>query len=413
MAGSSADFLASERLRPLWEAAHRRLEASGGVVAGATVHLRDLTDDQRAAVDRLLGARSRGRVVPVELEKCDALLQERLGRTLAEVVSEIVGPLRDRPQERAATSEAEQAIWDALFSTAALRRHPELEGWLSKLRTSGGWRRLEQPERTLTDVLSVLARLPQAVRRGRGNLAVRVLGDAHALDDNQPVGRLVLSALAFVDGLSGPLRAATRRRLWAEQGVISDETSSTVLTLGLHPVAAGPLTEAANGWASTAVALPVPLAAVQSERWRVPTGTTVWVCENQSVLAAAAGTGATVICLEGRPSVAANLLLESLTAGGAGLRYHGDFGGGGISIANDVIGRLGARPWRFRTADHAVALDRAATAGTVLRPLRGPVPDAVWDDQLAPAVRACGVEVEEELVLDLLVGDLARPWGAS
>ncbi len=39
--------------------------------------------------------------------------------------------------------------------------------------------------------------------------------------------------------------------------------------------------------------------------------------------------------------------------------------------------------------------------------LRGPVPDASWDSALAPAVREAGVEVEEELVLDLLLGDLA------
>ncbi|MHB1533354.1 MAG: DUF2399 domain-containing protein [Acidimicrobiales bacterium] len=137
---------------------------------------------------------------------------------------------------------------------------------------------------------------------------------------------------------------------------------------------------------------------MQSEHWRVGAGTAVWVCENPSVLAAAAGSGATVICLEGRPSVAANLLLESIAAGGAALRYHGDFGGGGISIANEIIGRLGAEPWRFGTEDHALALDRALSAATVLRRLRGKVPDAVWDPDLAPAIRGCGAEVEEEFV---------------
>lgn len=94
----------------------------------------------------------------------------------------------------------------------------------------------------------------------------------------------------------------------------------------------------ATSWA-TGVPLPLPLAAVQSERWRVPAGAVLWVCENPSVLAAAAGTGATVVCVEGRPSVAASLLLSSLVEGGGKLRYHGDFGAGGISIANAVIWR--------------------------------------------------------------------------
>jgi len=307
MAASSADVLSAERLRPLWVAAHRRLEATGGRLTGAAVHLRDLTEEQRAAVDRLLGVRSRGRSVRVQLEALDALLQERLGRRLAEVVSEIVGPLRDRPGDRSAASSAEQAMWERLFARPALRRQAGLEEWLGKLRVSGSWRRLDAPEQALSDALEVLDHLPQEVRRGRGNLAARVLGDAHALDEAAPVGRLVLSALAFGD-LSVPLRAADRRRLWAAQGVVSDETSSTVLTLGLRPLAAGPLTDAALHWAAADVALPLPLAAVQSEPWRVPAGTPVWVCENPAVLAAAAGTAATVVCLEGRPSVAATLL---------------------------------------------------------------------------------------------------------
>lgn len=406
MTGSSLEFLAVPRLAPLWSAAHRRLEETGGRVAGFAVHLRALTDDERAAVDRLLGVRSRGKTVRVELEKLDALMQERVGFGLAAVVTSIVGPLRDRPGERAAASEAEEALWSGLLGHPALRRHPGLEGWLLGLRRGGAWRRIESPESTLADALAVLDRLPQTARRGRSNLAVRVLGDAHALDDNAPVGRLVLSALASLDGTPMPLRAADRRRLWADQGVISDETSSTVLTLGLRPAVAGPLTEATALWASAGAPLPIPLAAVQSERWRVPAGTAVWVCENPSVLAAAAGAGATVVCVGGRPSVAANLLLSSLAEGGARLRYHGDFGAGGVSIANAVIGGIGAEPWRFRSGDHALALERARASKTPLRPLRGVVPEAIWDPELASAVRAAGVEVEEELVIDLLVADL-------
>lgn len=409
MAGSSADPLSSPGLRPLWSAAHRRLEQTGGQLPGVAVHLADLSEDQRRAVDRLLGVRSRARVLRVDLAKLDALLQDRAGRTLAEVVSSNVGPLRDRPGERAAATAQEQELWSALLAHRALRRHRGLEEWLAGVRRSGAWRRLEAAAEILGDALAVLDRLPQPVRRGRANLAAEVLGDAHALDDDSPVGRLVVSALASLQGTVPPLRAAQRRQLWADQGVISDETSSTVLTLGLRPRPTGPLTEAASRWASAGVALPIPLAALQSERWLVPAGTAVWVCENPSVLAAAAGTDAVVICVEGRPSVAANVLLASLVEGGARLGYHGDFGGGGISIANAVIGGFGAAPWRFRVSDHRLALDRARSSSTPLRPLRGEVPEAVWDGELASSIRLCGVEVEEEFVLDLLLSDLRSP----
>jgi uncharacterized protein (TIGR02679 family) len=382
-------------------AVHRRLEETGGQLSGVSAHLRDLSQDERIAVDRLLGLRSRGVSLKVDLEKLDALMQERVRLGLAEVVSSIVGPLRNRPGERAALSSADAALWAELVAHPAVRRHPPLEEWLVRLRRSGSWRR-----EGLVDALTVLEHLPQGARRGRSNLAVRVLGDAHALDDTAPIGRLVLSALASLDGTPMPLRAADKRRLWADQGVILDDTSSTVLTLGLRAVASGPLTTAAAEWASTGVPLPIPLAAVQSERWRVPAGTLVSVCENPSVLAAA-GTGANFVCVEGRPSVAANLLLQSLVDSGAKLRYHGDFGAGGISIANAIIGGIGAAPWRFRAADHALALERARSSKTSLRPLRGVVPDAVWDAELAPSVRTSGVEVEEEFVIDLLLSDLA------
>jgi uncharacterized protein (TIGR02679 family) len=259
----------------------------------------------------------------------------------------------------------------------------------------------------LADALGVLEALPLAARAGRPHLAARLLGDAHGLDDDRPVGRLVLSALAWSAGQhAGRLRAGGRRRLWAAQGVVADETSSTVLTVGLRPLERGPLTEAAGRWASTGIPLPLPLAALEAEAWRVAADTAVWVCENPSVLAAATGTGAAVVCLGGRPSLAAGLLLESLHGGGARLLYHGDFGAGGIAIANDVIGRLGATPWRLGVEDHARALARARASGTSLRPLRGRVPEASWDRHLSPAVRAAGVEVEEELVIDLLLADL-------
>ncbi len=401
---SSPDVLGDPRLRPLWEAAHRRLESVGaaGNLTGAAVHLRDLAPEQRAAVDQLLGARSRGATVRVPLDRLDRRLRDRTGRSLGSVVEDLVGPRRDRPAERAALD----ATWERLMTHPAVTRHPALEAWLATTR----WR--TAPDDVVA-ALDVLAHLPQAIRVGRTRLAGRILHDAHALDPDQPAGRIVLSWLAYRAGETvASLRAADRRRLWAEVGVLSDELSSTVLTLGLRPVPAGPLTEAAGRWADAGVPLPVPLAAVQAEAWRVAPGTLVSVCENPSVLAAAgAGAGATMVCVEGRPRLAATLLLQALAGGGARLRYHGDFGAGGISIANGIIGDLGAEPWRMSAGDYRAAL--AGTAAGRLRPLRGAVPEACWEPQLASVVRAAGVEVEEELVLDVLLGDLDTERGGA
>ncbi|MCZ7528578.1 MAG: DUF2399 domain-containing protein [Acidimicrobiia bacterium] len=43
-----------------------------------------------------------------------------------------------------------------------------------------------------------------------------------------------------------------------------------------------------------------------------------------------------------------------------------------------------------------------------LPPLRGRAPSACWDERLASAIVAAGVEVEEEHVADLLTSDLRR-----
>ena len=400
------DLLRDQRLTVLWQTVHRRLEASGGQVIGVAAHVSGVSEDDRAAIDRLLGARSRGADLRIALDRLDERLRQRLGWSLLDVVTALVGPVRDRPGERIAVAQAEAALWDRLFAHRALTRHPDLSAWLVRQQTTGAWRQLDDPEDRLRQALDVLDHLPQAARRGLSHLSSRILGDAHGLDTITPTGRLVTAALAHRAGLTGPLRAAQRRQLWADQGIIFDETSSTVLTLGLRPKPVGPLTEAACRWAEGATPLPIPLAAVQVECWQVEPGTTIWTCENPSVLAAAVGTGATVICLEGRPSLAALLLLRALIEGGAVVRYHGDFGSGGISIANHVISEMGATPWRFGVKDHQEALGRAASNATELRPLRGATPDACWDAELAPAIRRAGVEVEEEFVIDLLLSDI-------
>lgn len=83
-------------------------------------------------------------------------------------------------------------------------------------------------------------------------------------------------------------------------------------------------------------------------------------------------------------------------------RYHGDFGAGGVRIGDVVIGELGALPWRFGASDYLAALDGVRDAS----PIGAAVPDAVWDPDLAPLLRAHRREVHEEQVLGALLGDL-------
>jgi Protein of unknown function N-terminus (DUF3323) len=67
-------------------------------------------------------------------------------------------------------------------------------------------------------------------------VAASVTGNAHALDRGTPLGAVSVKALAHLAGGIPPSTAADRRALWASFGVICDELSCDVLTLGLEPV---------------------------------------------------------------------------------------------------------------------------------------------------------------------------------
>ncbi len=111
--------------------------------------------------------------------------------------------------------------------------------------------------------------------------------------------------------------------------------------------------------------------------------------------------GLPLVCGRGQPTVAVMRLLDLLRAAGAHLRYHGDFDWPGLMIANRVLRRTGASPWRYGTADYLAAAGRARA------PLTGPSVPATWDDTLRPAMERAQVQVEEDIVDDLL-GDIAR-----
>jgi uncharacterized protein (TIGR02679 family) len=138
----------------------------------------------------------------------------------------------------------------------------------------------------------------------------------------------------------------------------------------------------------------------------------VWVCENPSVVEEAAeklgARCAPLICVEGRPSVAATLLLGALSRSGTELRYHGDFDWAGLSIAASVI-ELGAVPWRMSAKNYLSALQRIR----VRLPELAPAPSrtaaggaSAWDPILTLEMRARGVQIEEEHVVDDLLADL-------
>ncbi len=263
------------------------------------------------------------------------------------------------------------------------------------------------------ELLDALATVVAALPAGGESLsafAARVAGRAHALDDSTQLGTLALGAARAIARLPAQgaeeSAAEARREAWAAVGILCDELSSTVLTLGLE--GDGSLTGRLLNCAR-AGGEPVWLTLRQLVRdppaWPAATET-VFVCENPAVVALAADRlgrrCAPIVCTSGQPRAATILLLRLLARAGLRLRHHGDFDWPGLTIGNLLHRRLPVEPWRF---DRNAYVD-AASAHPHAGPLSGPPVVAGWDPDLSDAMRANGRRIEEELVAEQLLEEL-------
>jgi uncharacterized protein (TIGR02679 family) len=401
-------LLGGEELRWLVERVRTRLER--GVPLDGTVALEPASAGQRRAVARLLGRPvGRGASLHVSLRAVEAVLQRGgLATDLATAVEALGGPVVDRTAGDATGA----AAWAAASAAAeqVLARHPALTQWLEWLRAAGLLRRLAggDPEtaRALAEqAVAVLHRLP-AGGQPLSVLAATAAGDEHALDPGRPLTTLVLRAAAILGEVPAGDDAEWRRTVWASVGVLTGELTNPVLTLGLPGDLRTVTGRALAVWADAGQ--PVHLTARQLLRDPpdLPVRERcVFVCENPTVITEAANElsarAAPLVCANAHPGAAATVLLRQLVAAGARLRYHGDFDWPGITIANGIIDRFGAHPWRLDSSAYRTA---AALGGARLR---GNPVTATWDSRLTDAMLEVGVKVEEERVLGDLLADLA------
>lgn len=369
------------------------------------VSLTDPTDAQRAAAEALLGRAPRaGRSLTVRLDTVDTVLR-RSGISpdgLATAVTALAGPVTQLSRARHEEARAWEEAYEPLQALGG--DIPRLTDWAARLRSEGLVRRLARTPHAarllLADTATALRELPAAPAASLPAFAARLLGSAHALDDGTPLATLTLSGIRALTGFPEGSGAAWRRDAWASAGLLRDDLSSTVLTLNLRG-------DPALDWMADAGEPCVMTLRQLVHRAPAAAPSTVWVCENPAVLAAAAdahGAGCPpLVCLQGQPSAAALTLLRHLHGSGARLLYHGDFDWGGLRIAGVLLRNVPWRPWRYTAADYRAL----AAALPSLPPLTGTPTEAPWDPGLAPALAELGVRAEEEVALDLLLGDLA------
>lgn len=371
--------------------------------------------DERDWVDRLFGRRpTEGVALSIDVERLETVLVGGgLCEDLVAALERLDGPLRDRKGEH----EAREHAWAVVLATTEARvaGRPWLERWLAELIESGQHKRLSGADprvsrAQLAAALDLADRFPLA-GVALPELAAQHAGDAHALDKGRPLGLLCVRAAAAFGELDDWSTPDGRRESWAAVGVICDELSAPVLTLGL-PASGSSLTDRVLR-AHRDLGEPCLLGLRQLVRhppdlsWAE--GRDVFVCENPTVVAAAAArlgaSSAPLVCTSGHLRAATRVLCRSLARAGARLRVRGDFDVDGLHIAAKTLALPRATPWRMDAETY-----RSATAGP---PLRSNATDAPWDPALGAAMRERGVAVHEEVLLDELLADLevtlARP----
>ena len=401
------EWIFDPMLRPVWDLVRARFEKAG-LDARGKVLVRPATRDERHALGALLGRTITSDTVRVDLAMLDVRLNERSGvGGLEAVLAALYGtPPKSRPAARAAREESRER---PLQLAAQLVIAPWVPEWIAGLRRTGLLTNREDSERTILDAAAVLSELTDAegapVAQSRVELAARLLGDAHALDRDRLLHQVVLRGLVAAAGIPIPDGARDREQLWANHGVEPDLLSRTCLAWRLRVGNREPAGRRMNDAADAGD----PVHVTEWDLRRIGSfasvaGTAVLVCENPRVIEGLAERGVdgwVAVCTSGEPNLVVDKVLGNLSRAGADLYYHGDFDWPGIAIANRVITRFAARPWRMTADDylHAVRPDGPAFVGKQIEP--------AWDPELGAAMRSHGRAVHEESVLPLILDALA------
>ena len=392
----------------------QRLET--GLDLQKRLKLQEPSPGQRESLARLLGRRMPLQgpisVRPADLE--GVILHANLAASLVDAIEALSGAIENKAAKRS----DEHKAWAGIFTEmeAALRETPEALDWISELGNNGLVRRLARQNldhgRSLcSHAVQIAQRLP-ASGAYLAEIAALVTGDGHALDPGRPLSAILLRLVSKLSGIEDWRTAEGRRTAWAGVGILVDELSAPVLTLNLRSAATGGIDHALNLHAEAGEPYRITTRQLLHNQFRFSKssiGTRVYACENPTVIAAAASTlgakSAPMICIEGQPKTAAHILFFVLRRAGVNVVYHGDFDWPGIQIANLMIQRYGATPWRLAATDYENSPPGIS--------LKGRAVTACWDRNLAARMIQRQCAIHEEAVLSLLLKDLDMVGNAT
>ncbi|HEY0790166.1 MAG TPA: TIGR02679 family protein [Chthoniobacterales bacterium] len=369
------------------------------------------TAEERRAVDDLLGRKSTtGNNLSLTLEALEEALREAgLLQELGEVVTACRGPAANRREEAARRRSEWDGVFDAVRTRCAGR--PGLLRWVDDVHRQGVLKRMVKGGPTaaaglLDRALKVIERFP-CPGVLLANLAAECLGDSHALDRGQPAGTLCLRAIEVLHGIDGLRSADARRQAWSAAGVIIDDLSAPVLAFNLRGTSGSALEAFLELYRRHGLPGFFTYRQLQTSDAFLPLHPSmrkVFVCENPSVVSAAAREIGTkclpLVCTNGQPASAVHLLLTRLQQAGAQVHAHADFDWAGLRIVDQLVREHAVLPWRMDAGEYFAA------AGTA--PLEPQPFSAAWAPDLSEALRRRGKAVFEEQVVGSLLSDLGQ-----
>ena len=400
-------FLRSDACLPLLGALRRRVER--GEPFTGSLRLAGLSELERDAVAELTGQSSRSNNLALDLAAFDQLIKDtgRFDSLLELIESAVGGPIENKRAAKRRRTESWHELWDWAAEQVGgiAARHL----WLDELRRTG-WLKARshgEPEVARKLMATALRLLDVLPKRGvpLPVFASTHLNNAHALDLDHDLGRLMCRAIAAANGLPTPRKRSEFRRAWELVGIVPDELSVTVLVLNVPAIGSSLTDEVLHAHANSGEPCRLTFRQLRLFPPTIEPGNnkSLYVCENPSVIASAAdqlgSQGRPLVCVEGQPNLAALRLLAFAVASGWRISYHGDFDSGGIRIANWLYEQFRFAPWRFDAAHYRqFSINR--------RNLAKLPPPALWDPELQPAMEAGGYLVEEEHCVDELLRDL-------
>ncbi len=413
-------LLGGDQFASLRKRLRRRFERAPADRPIEHIRIGGLTAEEHAALASLLGRPQRySNSLQIDVRLVDAALQRAgIASSLRGALERLDGPITNL----AAARLREEHLWSRVIEGCG---HADLAGFLRVPDGLSLIKRLARQDSTAAaelcrDAEAVLRRLP-AKGIARSQLAAETLGDAHALDNGEPVATIVLAVWRRLarrpddnertELTSDPQQAGASERIrdiWARAGVLVNELARPALFLNvpLKTFESGSWSDGEPAYRSLRALLRSP------PPWNVA-GRKVYVCENPNLLAIAADhwgcNCAPLVCTEGMPAAAQQCLLSQLAQAGAVLSYHGDFDWPGLHIGNYVMREFGAEPWRFGVADYIAAVRSAPNPG---QSLQGKAAEAAWDTALAATMRQYRLSIAEEALASSLLQDLDRRLSA-